>query len=162
MSTKKLPKVGKILNTSLLLTIAYITYTVMYYIKSQMYFDGLLRMPDQPLLLYGIKWFYGILLLVGIIRLNSKAKTAYLLINSASVAIVLLWLLTTVYLVFYISNIDRFLMVLIAVVLLLSTNLGDFLRQHNIKRKLSDLLYVFVIPIIVTVGLYYLVPFFDK
>lgn len=159
MNPKKLPKVGKILNITLALIIIYIIYTVGYYVRSRMYFDGLLRMPDQPLLLYIFKWIYALLLLIGIMQLNKNAPIAYLLINSTSVAIILFWLLTNIELVYYTSLIDFFFLELVAALLILTTNLGSFIRQYNIKRKLSDLLYIFVIPIIMTVGLYYFATF---
>lgn len=159
MNIKRLPKVGKILNIFLVLIIIYITCTIVFYIKSQMYLDGLLRMPDQPLLLYGFKWAFALLLLIGIIQLNSKVQIAYLLINSVSVSIILLWILIMINFMFYIRVVDSFLLEVIAIGLIITTNLGGFVKRYNIQRKLSDLLYVFAIPILVTVGIYYLVSF---
>lgn len=159
MSIKKLPQVGKVLNIFLVLIVVYMIYTIIYYVKSQIYLDGLLRMPDQPLLLYVFKWTYALLLLVGITQLNKKSRIAYLLVNSASVAIIFLWILVAIYLIFYISVVDKFLLELIAIGLIIVTNMGNFIKQYSIKRKLLDLFCIVFIPLVLTIGLYYLVTF---
>lgn len=152
-------KAGKTTIFPILIISIYLVYTVTFYIKSQIYLDGLLRSPNQPLLFYILKWYYSLLLLIGIIQLNKKATISYFFINSASIAIILLWILTSVFFVFYISIIDKFLLELTAIWLIIITNRASFIREYHIKRKKSDLLYLIAIPVIITIVFYYLILF---
>jgi hypothetical protein len=96
------------------------------------------------------------MLVIGVISLSRAPKSSYLLINSASVSIMLLWALCNTIFVYYVSSIDNFLLEFVALGLIITTNLRSFIKQYGIKRNLSDLTYTIALPLLLTVGVYYL------
>lgn len=150
MNIKKLLKTGKSQIVFIILIIIYIIYTLIFYIHSLIP-DGILHAPDKPLPLYLIKWIYATLLLVGILRFNSKPHLSYLLINTISICILLLSFISLYYWFFYVSLVDIFLLEIIAIGLVLAANLNNFITKNLIKRKFIDFIIIIILPIIITI-----------
>ena len=132
--------------------------TVIFYIK-RFSPDGVLRVIDQPLSLYIMKWLYALVLIAGITRLNKKPKLSYLLVNSTAVSIILFWFLCGICWVYYVSYIDLFLLELVAIGLIIATNLKGFIKRYDMKRERIDLIYIILLPLILTAGVHFLVSF---
>ena len=157
---KKLSKTAKVLNLLFVLIVIYILFDVSYFIKSQLYFDGLLRTADPPFIIYAFRWFCASLILTGISSLKNKPQRAYLLINSASLSIIWWKILQLQYFFFYPGFIYLyFFLELISIGLIVTTNLGVFIKYYNIHRKLSDIFFIIIIPIVVTFLFCYLLLF---
>ena len=159
MNIKKPQKTCNLSKIFLIFLIIYILYTIGFYILNLIP-DGILHAPDKPLVLYIIKWMYAILLIIGVLRLKDKSHRSYVLINSISISVLLFSFVTMYYWFFYMSTIDILLLEIISVGLIIMTNFKSFIQENNIKRKVSDFIFIIIIPIVLTVIIKYSFEYF--
>lgn len=146
-------KYKKILNVSLIFTIIYFLWTLLFYLKHQFYPDSL-HAINKPFLLYIIKWTYASIIIIALLNISKKSIYSWIAINSTSIAIILLAIIYYITGIYYSSLIDYFLLELIALMLMIITNTINFVNTYKIKRKISYLIYIIFIPIVFTFSIY--------
>ena len=150
---------GKAIPSILIFISIYIIGTIIFFIYNR-FFEYIFHAPNKPIILYIIKWIYAILLIIGVLKLKNSPHTSYLLINTISVCVLLLSFITMYYWFFYMSIIDIILLEIVSVGLIIMTNLKSFIQENNIKRKLSDFIFVCTIPIALTLIIKYSFEYF--
>ena len=132
---KKRIKIG---NTYMIFLYLYMGLIFLYiYITIAFYFSSLKvlsLLPVKPTLYYFIKWLYGILMIIGILRIKKNPNLCWLLLNSVSICVLLEWPQSFAY---FVSIFDLFLLELVSLALIITINRKSFLRIYSIEGALK-------------------------
>lgn len=163
MNTKKRHKVGDLSNLflkiPLILIILYLVISLVCYIDSVTTDEITLHAMDRPFILYIATWISALSLVINIILVRKKTNLCYLFLNIFSILILFLSFMEVYCFLFYMNDIDRFTLEIIAIALIIITNSKAFIAKYHIRREKIYLLYIVIIPLIVTVCMYYLVRY---
>jgi hypothetical protein len=163
MNIKKQLKTGNInifLKLSLVLSVLYLVITMLYYLDSIIHPNvSILRAIDRPFVLYIVKWLYALIIIICLVKINSNFSLYYLIINTVSFAILSLSFMDNYYFLFYECDVEMFLLEIVAIVLIIVTNLKAFITNYNQQRKVIYFIYIISIPLVITYGIYTLLDY---
>ena len=133
-----------LLHINLILLIIYLVNEVIIFPITTAHVMSLLG--KAPYYFIAIKCGYALLIAIGILNINKKPNTSWLLINLAAIGALTVWYYNFL---FFNSHIGAFLLELSSIWLLVLTNLKSFIKRYKIKRTVLRKIMIFVIPIIV-------------
>jgi len=107
--------------------------------------------PRKPFFYLIPKFSCAILLITGILFFKKRPLFLWLLINMASMGILLMCYSTILY-PFYTSLLELFFLEFIAIIMLIFTNRKKFMERYNIKRNKSKLVLIGIVSIILAIG----------
>ena len=139
------------------LTIIYIISTFLFFLNNSIINPTGLRAINKPFFLYLIKWFYALMIMYGTFIINKKNKTGWIILNIASINILLLrleyeYLCPT----FYMNLIDVSLLELLSLFLLIFLNLKIVLNKFKTFRVKYIYLFISIISIIFALITYWI------
>ena len=108
----------------------------------------------MPYFLVTIKCYYALLMIVSILRIKKDPNWYWLLLNLASMGVLSIWFYSFG---FYSSDLDIFLLELVAIWLLILTNLKSFVKMYEIKRTFSKTGLIVIIPVIISIMIYFMI-----
>jgi len=110
--------------------------------------------PRMPHFLVTIRCCYALLMIVSILRIKKDPDWYWSLLSLASIGVLSIWFYSFR---FYSSDLDIFLLELVAIWLLILTNLKSFVKMYKIKRIFSQIILIVVIPIIISGIIYFII-----
>ena len=133
------------------LTIIYIISTFLFFLENSIINPTGLRVMNKPFFLYLTKWFFALMILYGTFIINKKNKTGWIILNIASINILLLRL-EYEYLcpMFYMNTADILLLELLSLFLLIFLNLKIVLNKLQIFRVKFIYLFISIVSIVFT------------
>ena len=110
--------------------------------------------PRMPYFLIIIKCCYALLMIISILRIKKDSNWYWLILNLASIGVLSIWFYSFW---FYGSILNLFILELTTIWLLILTNLKSFIKRYEIKRTFSQVIVIVVVPIIISVILYFII-----
>jgi hypothetical protein len=138
-----------IYTTILILIIFYLLYVLFIFPILNRYVMTLLEF--KPIILFLPKYSCSILLIIGILFLNKKSNLSCVLLNIASVGILLMWYSEFLYPFYSFVIIHSFFIEIIAIFILILTNKKTFINKYNIRRDRSKLIFVIITAILLAI-----------
>ena len=145
-----------LLKLCLLLIVVYLINTLIFFTDSIINPAGYYV---KPVSMYITKWFYAALMLFGIVVIDRKEMTGWIILNIASVNVLLLWFVGLYTKPMYHTSIpDTFLLELVAFCLMIILNLKVFLRIYGLKRSFPRMIGVLSVAILCLLLSYLIIP----
>jgi len=104
----------------------------------------------KPFILVIVKCSYALLLMNGLLNIESKSNRYWTLLNLSSIGVLSLWLYSFMY---YTSYIDMFLLELSSLIIIIITNLKVFITSYGVKRDTKKIITILLIPIAIVIYL---------